>query len=65
MKSVKIGACLFLLTVATYLPSAVGQFSGGKISEYFSFIVYINNFGNFFVYLAIDEQFRGFILRRG
>ena len=58
VKSVKIGAGIFVLTVATYLPAIVGSFVGVKVSGYWAYAVYVNNFANFFVYLWIDDEFR-------
>ena len=63
MKSVKIGASLFLLTIATYAPLVFVFATETQISGYMRFIIYINNFANFFIYFWIDEKFRNAVLR--
>ena len=62
VKSAKIGASLFFLTVATYssLFYALGAEEG--ISGYWKFVVSINNFANFFIYFWIDKKFRKAVL---
>ena len=63
MKSIKIGVGLMVLTIITYLPVGIRQ-SGVQVAEYFRYFVFVNNFANFFIYLAVDENFKNFILRR-
>ena len=63
-KSVKIGASLFMLTIVSYCPLVLNGNLGLVASPYLFYFIYINNFGNFFIYFWIDEKFRKFILRR-
>ena len=58
MKSVKIGVCLFLVFILAYTPLMIAFFVG-EISGYFRFTYTINNLANFFIYLIVDEDFRG------
>ena len=58
MKSVKIGVCLFLVFILSFAPLMIAFFAGG-ISGYFRFTYTINNLANFFIYLIVDEDFRG------
>ena len=64
VKSVKIGASLFVLTLVWYLPFVLTILVGWRISRYFFYFAYINNFANFFVYFWIDENFRNAVLCR-
>ena len=63
VKSVKIGASLFLLIIATYTPLGYAIASKTTISGYLAFVIYINNFANFFIYFWIDEKFRKAVLK--
>ena len=63
MKSVKIGASLFLLTVVTFAPLAYALGTQATISGYLSLVIYINNFANFFIYFWIDNKFRKAVLK--
>ena len=58
LKSVKIGASLFVVTVASYTPLIFSILSTTYLSGYLYFVIYINNFANFFVYAWIDDKFR-------
>ena len=58
MKSVKIGLGLFIMFVFSFSPLIYVFNVGGPISGYFRFTYYINSVGNFFIYLAVDEEFR-------
>ena len=65
MKSLKIGATLFLVTIATVSAMFYATlFSRKAVHGRLYFIVYINNFANFFVYFWIEDKFRNWILRR-
>ena len=64
VKSVKIGASLFLITIITYTPIELAYVIGIPFFRYIEHAIYINNFINFFVYLWIDEDFRRWILRK-
>ena len=63
VKSVKIGASLFLLIIATYSPLVYATAAKTSISGYMGFVIYINNFANFFIYFWIDENFRKAVLK--
>ena len=65
VKTVKIGASLFLVTMVTYSPIIFSIITGIAQTGYIFGIIYVNNFANFFVYFWIDEKFRHWILRRG
>ena len=58
VKCVKIGACLVALTLATFSPIAYASVAKTALSGYMFFVVYINNFANFFIYFWIDDKFR-------
>ena len=58
MKSVKIGASLFLVFIFSFTPLLYAVNSEGAISGYFRFTLLINNLSNFFIYLLVDEEFR-------
>ena len=64
VKSVKIGASLFLVTIVTYLPIVYTSVTQLHFSGYVYGTIYVNNFANFFVYFLIDEKFRHWILRK-
>ena len=57
-KSVKIGASLFIVFLFSYAQFIYLGNGGGPISGYFRYTFYINNLANFFIYLAVDEEFR-------
>ena len=57
-KSVKIGLSLFLVFILSFTPSLWATFIG-KISGYFGYTFVINNLANFFIYMVVDEDFRG------
>ena len=58
MKSVKIGASIFIVFILSFTPGIYVLNFGGPISGYFRYAFYINNLANFFVYLAVEEAFR-------
>ena len=58
MKSVKIGASLFVVFVLSFVPLTFTVNSGRPISGYFRFTLCINNLANFFIYLFVDGEFR-------
>ena len=62
MKSVKIGASLVVLTLATLSPLIYAIVTKTALSGYLRFVTYINNFANFFVYFWIDKEFRKAVL---
>ena len=59
MKSVKIGASLFLVFVVSFVPSPVmyALNNGMPISGYFRYMFFINNLANFFIYVVVDDEF--------
>ena len=63
-KSVKIGVSLFILTIFCYTSVLIAANSNLYLSHYAFYLIYVNNFGNFFIYFWIDEKFRKYILRR-
>ena len=58
IKSAKIGAGLFVVSVTSYFPLVYSLLSAQYRSGYLYFVIFINNFANFFVYAWIDEKFR-------
>ena len=64
VKSVKIGASLFLVTILTYSNLVYATITGVPYSGYLYFVIYVNNSANFFVYFWIDENFRKWTLRK-
>ena len=62
-KSVKIGVSLFALTIFCYTSVVLSANSNLHLSHYAFYLIYVNNFGNFFIYFWIDEKFRKFIMR--
>ena len=64
LKSVKIGASLFLVTILTYSNLVFATITGIPYSGYLYCVIYVNNFANFFVYFWIDENFRKWTLRK-
>ena len=62
VKSVKIGASLFVIAMLTYAPIIFCAVTGTQCSGYTYGVIYINNFVNFFVYSWIDTNFRNWIL---
>ena len=63
-KSVKIGVGLFLLTIFCYTSVILAVNSNLFVTTYALYLIYFNNFGNFFIYLWVDEKFRKYILRK-
>ena len=63
IKSVKIGASLVVVTLVTFSPLVYAVVAETSISGYIHFVIYINNFANFFVYFWIDERFRKAVLK--
>ena len=57
-KSIKIGGSLLILKICCFLPIFIASFIGFQLPIYLYYVVYINNFANFFVYLWVDENFR-------
>ena len=64
VKSVKIGASLFAVTMLTYSSTVYGVITGVPVTGYIYVLIYINNFANFFVYFWIDKKFRIWVLRK-
>ena len=62
VKSVKIGASLFFVTMVSYSPIVFGTITGVPYPGYLFVVIYVNNFVNFFVYFWIDKNFRKWIL---
>ena len=63
-KAVKIGASLFVLTTGTFAPTLYASVTRTTISGYFYYVLSVNNFANFFIYIWIDGEFRSWILRK-
>ena len=63
VKSVKIGSSIFFLIIATYSPLCYAIVAKTKVSGYLGFVIYINNFANFFIYFWIDKKFRKAVLQ--
>ena len=61
-KSVKIGAGLFLVSMASFTPLLVALNTDLVLPGHLMYFMYINNFANFFVYIWIDRKFRAFVL---
>ena len=57
VKSVKIGASLFLLTMATFMPITYDFMTQDMVSAYSFFVIYSNYFANFFIYFWIPNFF--------
>ena len=49
---------MFVVAVASYTPLIFSLLSATYLSGYLYFVIYINNFANFFVYAWIDDKFR-------
>ena len=58
VKSMKIGFALFLVFTVSVIPTMYGLNFGGPINGYLMYAYSINNLANFFIYLAVDEEFR-------
>ena len=53
----KIGVSLIVVFIVCFLPMFYVTIDA-PISGYFRFTYYINNLANFFIYLAVDQEFR-------
>ena len=54
----KIGVSLIVVFIVCFLPMFYVITIDAPISGYFRFTYYINNLANFFIYLAVDQEFR-------
>ena len=58
-KALNISKGLFLVFMLSLTPHIYALDTGEKISGYLYYTVDFNNLANFFVYLVVDEEFRG------
>ena len=59
MKSVKIGVAIFIVFVGGFMPPLYAFNFGGPINGYLRYSIFANFVANFFIYLVVDEEFRG------